>query len=236
MLGLSSANRAAPRPGQPMPQQNFGAARFLMPAAQCELQLTGVLEALARDPWPVASDKRALRCTGGALSVAVGLLETTFPNTGARIMLFAGGAPTEGPGMVVSHELKEPIRSHHDIDRDAAKHYKRALKFYEALAKRVSNNGHAVDLFAGCLDQVGLLEMKALPNSTNGVIVLSDSFTTSIFKQSFLRIFNKDEQGQLQMGFNATFDVQVDFILSLDGLVSDTRPLARRPRSSKCRA
>jgi protein transport protein SEC23 len=43
-------------------------------------------------------------------------------------MLFAGGAATEGPGMVVSHELKEPIRSHHDIDRDSVKHFKRATK------------------------------------------------------------------------------------------------------------
>jgi hypothetical protein len=51
--------------------------------------------------------------------------------------------------------------------------------------------------------------MKSLPNSTNGVIVLSDSFATSIFKQSFLRVFNKDDQGNLAMGFNATFDVQV---------------------------
>ena len=30
--------------------------------------------------------------------------------------------------MVVSNELKEPIRSHHDIDRDSAKHFKRASK------------------------------------------------------------------------------------------------------------
>ena len=74
MLGLSSQNRAAPRPGQPMPQV-FGAARFLMPAQQCEFQLTGILEALARDPWPVANDKRPLRCAGVAVSVAVGLLE-----------------------------------------------------------------------------------------------------------------------------------------------------------------
>lgn len=128
MLGLSSQNRAAPRPGQPLPQQAFGAARFLLPVHQCEFQLTGILESLTRDPWPVANDKRALRCTGVALSVAVGLLETTYPNTGARIMLFAGGPATEGPGMVVSNELKEPIRSHHDIDRDSAKHYKRAIK------------------------------------------------------------------------------------------------------------
>ncbi|KAJ3736795.1 protein transporter SEC23 [Lentinula guzmanii] len=208
MLGLSSTNRAAPRPGQPMPPQAFGASRFLLPAQQCEFQLTGILESLTRDPWPVANDKRPLRCTGGALSVAIGLLETTYPNTGARIMLFAGGPATE-----------EPIRSHHDIDRDSAKHYKRAMKFYEGLAKRASNNGHAVDLFAGCLDQVGLLEMKSLPNSTNGVIVLSDSFATSIFKQSFLRIFNKDEQGQLQIGFNATFDVQTTKELKVSGMI-----------------
>lgn len=75
MLGLSAQNRAAPRPGQPMPPQAFGAARFLLPVSQCEFQLTGILESLTRDPWPVASDKRPLRCTGVALSVAVGLLE-----------------------------------------------------------------------------------------------------------------------------------------------------------------
>jgi protein transport protein SEC23 len=75
MLGLSSANRAAPRPGQPIPPQSFGAARFLLPVQQCEFQLTGILEQLTRDPWPVANDKRALRCTGVAVSVAVGLLE-----------------------------------------------------------------------------------------------------------------------------------------------------------------
>ncbi|KAJ3497079.1 hypothetical protein NMY22_g19738 [Coprinellus aureogranulatus] len=80
MLGLSSQNRAAPRPGQPLPQQAFGAARFLMPVSQCEFQLTSILETLTRDPWPVANDKRALRCTGVALTVAVGLLETAFPN------------------------------------------------------------------------------------------------------------------------------------------------------------
>lgn len=73
-----------------------------------------------------------------------------------------------------------------------------------------------IDLFAGCLDQVGLLEMKSMPNSTNGVIVLSDSFATSIFKQSFLRMFNKDANNFLEMGFNATFDVQVRLMILLD--------------------
>jgi len=83
------------------------------------------------------------------------------------------------------------------------------LQFYDALAKRASTNGHIVDIFAGCLDQIGLLEMKSLVNSTGGFMILSDSFTTAIFKQSFQRVFNKDAQGNLQMGFNATLDVQV---------------------------
>jgi protein transport protein SEC23 len=91
------------------------------------------------DPWPVTNDKCALCCTGVTLSVAVGLLETTFLNTGARIMLFTGGPAMEGPasGMVVSNELKEPIQSHHDIERDSVKHFKRATKVW---SPNVSND------------------------------------------------------------------------------------------------
>jgi protein transport protein SEC23 len=83
------------------------------------------------------------------------------------------------------------------------------LQFYEGLAKRASVNGHAIDIYAGCLDQVGLLEMRSLANFTNGFMIISDSFSTAIFKQSFQRAFSKDADGNLQMGFNATFDVQV---------------------------
>lgn len=32
--------------------------------------------------------------------------------------------------MVVTTELKEPIRSHHDIEKDTAKHHKKASKVY----------------------------------------------------------------------------------------------------------
>ena len=113
-------------PGGPPPLP--GSARFLLPVGQCEYALTGIMEGLQRDPWPVANDKRPQRCTGVAMSVAVGLLESTFSGTGARIMLFAGGPATEGPGMVTSTELREPIRSHHDIDRDNVKYFKRASK------------------------------------------------------------------------------------------------------------
>jgi len=43
-------------------------------------------------------------------------------------MLFVGGACTQGPGMVVDDELKHPIRSHHDIEKDSCKYMKKAMK------------------------------------------------------------------------------------------------------------
>lgn len=131
MLGLSSSGMRPgmqPQPGRPMPMGP--ASRFLLPVQQAEFQLTKALETLQKDPWPVANDRRNLRCTGVALSVAAGLLESSFQNAGARIMLFAGGPATEGPGMVVGPELREPIRSHHDIDRDNIKYFKKALKVW----------------------------------------------------------------------------------------------------------
>ncbi len=99
-----------------------------MPFSDAEFTITNILEELQKDPNPVKSDKRPLRATGVALSVAIGILENSFPNSGARVMLFTGGPATEGPGMVVSEDLKEPIRSHTDIVKENARYVKKASK------------------------------------------------------------------------------------------------------------
>jgi protein transport protein SEC23 len=233
MLALSTPGirpNVPPAQGRPPPPLG-AAARFLLPVQQAEFQITNALEQMQRDPWPVANDRRALRCTGVALSVAVGLLETSFQNTGARMMLFAGGPATEGPGQVVGPELREPIRSHHDIDRDNIKYYKKAVKFYDNLAKRTAHNGHIIDIFAGCLDQVGLLEMKGLPNSTGGHMILTDSFTSSQFKQSFVRVFDKDANDLLLMGFNASLEVLTTKELKVTGLIGHAVSLNKKSSS-----
>ncbi|KAJ2305816.1 GTPase-activating protein S23 [Coemansia sp. RSA 2611] len=134
-------------------------------------------------------------------------------------MLFCGGPATQGPGMVVGAELKEPMRSHHDIEKESDRYYRKAIKFYEALARRTAAAGHAVDVFSGCLDQVGLAEMKAMVNWSGGSMVLTDSFVTAIFKQSFQRVLEKDDAGDLQMGFNATLEVQTTKELKVCGLI-----------------
>uniref|UniRef100_A0A672GP84 Protein transport protein SEC23 n=1 Tax=Salarias fasciatus TaxID=181472 RepID=A0A672GP84_SALFA len=221
MLGLTKPGAPAQqgRPVAPQDANIWLVCRFLQPVHRVDMNLTDLLGELQRDPWPVPQGKRPLRSTGVALSVAVGLLEGTFPNTGARVMLFIGGPPTQGPGMVVGDELKTPIRSWHDIQKDNARHLKKATKYYEAMANRSAVNGHSIDIYACALDQTGLLEMKCLSNLTGGHIVMGDSFNTSLFKQTFQRVFSKDYNGDFRMAFGGVMEVKTSRELKVCGAI-----------------
>lgn len=209
--------------GPQAPQHIPPANRFLQPIKKCDMPLTDLLGELQRDPWPVPQGKRALRSTGAALSIAVGLLECTYPNTGGKIMLFVGGPCSQGPGQVVNDDLKQPIRSHHDIHKDNAKYMKKAIKHYEALAVRAATNGHAVDIYSCALDQTGLMEMKQCCNSTGGHMVMGDSFNSTLFKQTYQRVFQRfpptpdNPKGSLKMAFNATVEVKCSRELKIEG-------------------
>ena len=134
-------------------------------------------------------------------------------------MTFVGGACSQGPGQVVNDELKFPIRSHHDIDRDSAKYVKKAIKHYEGLAGRVANNGHTVDLYSAALDQTGLMEMKSCCNYTGGHMMMADSFNSTLFKQTFQRVFSKDSKEEFKMAFNATLEVKCSRELKVSGAI-----------------
>uniref|UniRef100_A0A4W6BZW2 Protein transport protein SEC23 n=1 Tax=Lates calcarifer TaxID=8187 RepID=A0A4W6BZW2_LATCA len=217
MLGLTKPSATQGR--GPQTAQQPLSNRFLQPVQKIDMNLTDLLGELQRDPWPVTQGKRPLRSLGVAMSIAVGLLECTFPNTGARIMTFIGGPATQGPGMVVGDELKTPIRSWHDIEKDNAKFMKKATKHYESLANRASTNGHIIDIYACALDQTGLLEMKCCANYTGGYMVMADSFNTSLFKQTFQRVFTKDVQGSFKMAFAATLEVKTSREIKVSGAI-----------------
>uniref|UniRef100_A0A8B9H8T3 Protein transport protein SEC23 n=1 Tax=Astyanax mexicanus TaxID=7994 RepID=A0A8B9H8T3_ASTMX len=212
MLGLM-------KPTTSVPQEAAASCRFLQPVHKVDLNLTDLLGELQRDPWPVPQGKRPLRSTGIALSIAV-IVFCSFPKQNkSRMMLFTGGPPTQGPGMVVGDELKTPIRSWHDIQKDNAHHMKKAIKYHEALANRAAVNGHSIDIYACALDQTGLLEMKCLSNLTGGHIVMGDSFNTSLFKQTFQRVFSKDYNGEFRMAFGASLEVKTSRELKVSGAI-----------------
>lgn len=195
------------------------AGRYLLSVEEAEFQMTKALEVLLEDPFHVPAQSRHLRATGVAINIALSLLEIAYPHTGSRIFLFAAGPCTIGPGTVVSPHHKETIRSHHDIANKLAPHYKKAFAYYDKLAKRASVNSTAVDIFGGCYDQIGLAEMIPLANSTGGIVVLADAFSTSIFKQSFQRVFRTDIDGYLRMGLNANLEVKMSRELRVSGII-----------------
>lgn len=204
--------------------------QFLMPVSECEFTLNSILDDLTGDAWPVGTAQRSARCTGVALSVAVGLLEVTYPQSSARIMLMAGGPCTIGMGAVVAEDLSEPIRSHLDLQRDNknARFTKNALTFYTGLASRAAQSGFAVDIFVGSLDQVGLHEMKVLCEKSGGYMVMADSFSTNVFKDSFKKMFQCDDNGYLQLGFNAKIELITSTPVKLNGAVGSLTSLRRK--------
>ncbi|KAH1047021.1 hypothetical protein J1N35_037805 [Gossypium stocksii] len=229
-LGLSSAGRR-PTVGYPKVLQNgytnTGVNRFLLPASVCEYTLDTLLDELQTDQWPVQAGHRASRCTGVALSVSAGLLAACLPGTGARIIALVGGPCTEGPGSIVSKDLSEPVRSHKDLDKDAAPYFKKAVKFYDSLAKQLVSQGHVLDLFASALDQVGVAEMKVAVERTGGLVVLAESFGHSVFKDSFKRVF-EDGEHSLGLCFNGMLEINCSKDIKIQGVIGPCTSLDKK--------
>lgn len=188
--------------------------RFLMPVAECTFALEQVLEDLQKDPWPCPPDERVQRCTGTALSVALGLLESSVPRQGSRVMLFIAGPPTVGSGAIVGRSKKENIRSHTDLLKNQTPLFKPAVEVYKGLSDRAIANSIVVDVFACSLDQVGTLELSGLVSRSGGLIVLADKFGQSVFRESLRRAFERvpsdpaaGGNNQLQMGFGGQIEV-----------------------------
>nr|XP_043625700.1 protein transport protein SEC23-like isoform X2 [Erigeron canadensis] len=206
---------------------NPGVSRFLLPASEGAYTIHSLLEELGTDQWPIAPGNRSLRCTGVALSVAAGLLGACMPGTGARIVALVGGPCTEGPGSIVSKDLSDPVRSHKDLDKDAAPYFRKAVQFYEELSKQMVSQGHVLDLFASALDQVGVAEMKVVIERTGGLVVLAESFGHSVFKNSFRRVFEKGEES-LGLAHNGTLEINCSKDIKIQGIIGPCTSLEKK--------
>ncbi|GAB2227871.1 hypothetical protein Droror1_Dr00009699 [Drosera rotundifolia] len=238
-LGLSGGRRVGagyPKGGAVAGQNGFvsggggggsGVDRFLLPASECEYTLNSLLDELPTDQWQVPPGYRALRCTGVALSVAAGLVGACLPGTGARIIALVGGPCTEGPGVIVSKDLSEPVRSHKDLDKDAAPYFHKAVKFYDGLSKQLVSQGHVLDLFASALDQVGVAEMKLAVEKTGGLVVLAESFGHSVFKDSFKRLFDEADQS-LGLCYNGTLEIHCSKDIKIQGILGPCSSLEKK--------
>ena len=74
-------------------------------------------------------------------------------------MVFSGGPYTEGPGLVVGNELREPIQLNHNIEWDTVKHFKCATKVSGMPARTYcySDSLHCVFLYSSLKELLGVL-------------------------------------------------------------------------------
>ncbi|XP_076960682.1 protein transport protein SEC23 F-like [Bidens hawaiensis] len=146
--------------------------------------------------------------------------------TGARIVALVGGPCTEGPGSIVSKDLSDPVRSHKDLDKDAAPYFRKAVLFYEELSNQMVSQGHVLDLFASALDQVGVAEMKVVIEKTGGLVVLAESFRHLVFKDSFRRVLEKGEES-LGLAHNGMLEINCSKDIKIQGIVGPCASLEK---------
>ena len=211
--------------------------RFFQPINQCDINLTNLINEMRKDPWPHTAGRRSLRATGAALSVAVAMLEACAQGCGTRLMLFTGGPCTHGPGMIIDDDQRHTIRSHHTIEKDDCPYMRKAFRHYEGLANRLAQAGHTCDMFSCAGDQTGLMEMRSLCTMTGGNMFLGDNFKTTLFQQTWQRMFTKTEapegqEGHLQMGFSATMELKVSRELRLAGCLGPVTSANKKDNSN----
>ena len=199
--------------------QVTGGKKFLVPLKDCEFAVNSFLDDLFPDPFPQVFEERKASCLGLSLNVAITLLETLHNNEPSRIFLFAGNPCNIGVGKIVNLSLKETIRNYLDFEKknDNTKHFKDAINFYGSLAERAFKSNQIIDIFSCCLNQTGLLEMKYITEKTGGLMVSTDSFSTEVFKESFKRLFEANEDGNLKMCFKGMTEIFVTKPLKIKG-------------------
>ncbi len=182
-----------------------------------------------------SSSQRPERCTGSALAIASGLMDGAFLNASGHVLLFIGGPCTVGQGKVVDVEKSSPIRSFNDIRKRNATHLKKAIKFYDSIASRASSltadektgenttssSIYSINVFASSYDQPGIYEMKNLTGWTGGILIMTDSFTTNIFKETFNKVFELNEEGVVDMQARGNMTVLTSSALEVAGMIGN---------------
>nr|KYP57028.1 Protein transport protein SEC23 [Cajanus cajan] len=202
---------------------------FLLPISECQFTITSAIEEIRSTSTSASpSQTRPPRCTGAAISVALGLLESCQISTGSRIMLFTSGPATLGPGIVVDSDLRQPIRTHHHIFNAQATHHAKSCAFYNQVSKRLSDASVVLDLFASSLDQLGAAELRQPVERSGGFMILSDSFDSEQFKKCLRHIFKCDDHGHLEMNFDATIEIVTTRDVKISGALGPCVSLQRK--------
>ncbi|CAI4039414.1 hypothetical protein SMKI_08G0790 [Saccharomyces mikatae IFO 1815] len=132
------------------------------------------------------SSKRGKRCTGLALLVSSILASHCNFSGYCHIVSFLSGPCTKGGGKVVPRKRGENIRQNHHFESENPQLQlsKSSRKFYWRMFEKFGKQNLIYEFFIGSLDQIGILEMDPLINSSMAISQF-DSFDDERFERSF---------------------------------------------------
>jgi len=229
LLGLITINKLALNNTNPSNNLNHAMqnvqfnknTKFIVPLSEGSFAVNSLLDDLQPDYWQKKEKERPPHCGGLALLAAQALLEAVCQNEPSRILLFLGNPPCIGQGQIIGKSLTETIRLFTDFEKGNSntKYSKLASDYYEAIANKACKLAQIIDVFSCCLNQVGLWEMKHLTQKTGGCMVLTDSFSTLVFRDSLKKLFDLDESGNLRMNFRAKLELFTSDPIKISGAI-----------------
>ncbi len=221
LLGLINLNNQTNNNQNPSNIQFNKNTKFIVPLSECSFTVNSLLDDLQPDYWKKKEKERPPQCGGLALLAAQAILEAVCQNEPSRILLFLGNATCIGQGQIIGKSLTETIRLFTDFDKGNpnTKYSKLASDYYEAIANKACKLGQIIDVFSCCLNQVGLLEMKHLTQKTGGTMLLTDSFSTLVFRDTMKKLFDLDEFGNLKMNFTSKLELFTSDPLKIAGAI-----------------
>ena len=120
------------------------------------------------------------------------------------------------------------IRNHRDVINGHAPFYEKSCSFYKRISQRLCDASVVLDLFACSLDQVGAAELKVPVESSGGFMMLGELFESDQFRKCLRQLFNRDNDGNLKMYFDATIEVVMTNDVKVCGALGPCLSLRKR--------
>lgn len=193
---------------------NLGDIRnFLVKKDEKLEEIVSIIENLEPDPFPVLHGYRPLRCTGSAVSFAASLIEGPFNDNCVKYMIFKQGPCTYGPGKAASLEIAESTFERLDLES--------ATTYFKTLGEKFNTFGHSVDIVAETIADIGLDQLKPLITMTGGCLIMAQDFDEDIKMKSLDKMFERNEEDVLDVGFNVKIQVKTSHNLIVKGMLGD---------------
>lgn len=146
LIGISVKN-------DPQSQSSDINKRFMVPISEYRDAILSRIGNL-RPERHIYVNERKHSCLGQAINISICMAEISVVST--RIVYLVGNPSTIGPGMTISSNLKEQMRSPEELSKgENIQYFASAKKYYDSFIKRIISKNIVLDIFIFTCNEIG---------------------------------------------------------------------------------